>query len=925
MNKTYTYIALLLGLVTLSYNPSVGQCLNISAYASANAPTGGATTLISSCQYASEYATINSVTANTTYESTTDLVGGFFTVTEGTPTGTVVGFGVAPLTWSSNGAGTYYIHLTVDATCTQAFNCQTHSITHIGSACSPIPTTPSVSASTSTVCTGSSTQLNAVSAGSTIFWYTSASGGTSIGSGSSITVTPTAQTTYYAEADNGSCTSTRTAITIATVPSPAAPTNVTTTAGTICEGDNAELSAMATGSSIIYDFTSTYDPSNWAEGHSPSTDLGTIDATGAPNTLGMTSSDGGSFGIHMVTFTITVPSSGNISFDWDYVTTDVDGPFYDKPQYSINGAAFANIPNFDENGLDIQAGSSTIAVNAGDVFSLSMTATDDIMGAATTIYSNFEGPGLGSSDIDWYTVSTGGTSIGTASSGATFPVSPTTTTTYYAEAVASANSCPSATRVPVTVNVQTLSTTPTATPVIGHQCPNTNLNLSATGGTAGTGSSIYWYTGPNGSGTAMGTGGNLAINTGTTGSQTYYIRREGTCNTTADATVTVDVKDYVYGLNGASSVTYCTDNSGWHHFYSGNEILLSIQGDISGADPGYPQISIADNGSFFQTGQGPFAPTSCAASGLTPGEERFEMSRSWNVDFGPTGTYNPPYNVRFYYDPAEKAAIEAAAAAWIAAYPACGYSYKYNSSSNGFYWFKNAGSAYTAPQWDGTHHSGSGGAAGVSSTNYSEWTNVTSFSGGTGGIILVPNSLLNTEWTSFDGSTNGEINTLSWELEQESATSHFNILRSKDGVVFENIATVAAKGTVEQGTSYQYIDEQPLEGTNYYKIELVYLSQKTSSTHLVSLDIKAFNTGYGFYPNPSTGKVYYQYNASNEDVLNIEVMDMLGKKLKEETVTSQVGLNDVLIELDMYPEGSYMVRVHNTTTDNVHTSKIIKR
>ena len=77
-------------------------------------------------------------------------------------------------------------------------------------------------------------------------------------------------------------------------------------------------------------------------------------------------------------------------------------------------------------------------------------------------------------------------------------------------------------------------------------------------------------------------------------------------------------------------MAYCTDNAGWHHFYTGNDIILSIQGDLTGAPAGYPIATVWENSAFYQQGQGPFTVASCL-NGYTPGEERFEMERSWNV------------------------------------------------------------------------------------------------------------------------------------------------------------------------------------------------------------------------------------------------------------------------------------------------------
>jgi hypothetical protein len=61
--------------------------------------------------------------------------------------------------------------------------------------------------------------------------------------------------------------------------------------------------------------------------------------------------------------------------------------------------------------------------------------------------------------IKWYTTETGEEPIGTTASGAGFSVSPTVTTTYYAESVSS-NGCASLARTPVTVTVKTIPDQP---------------------------------------------------------------------------------------------------------------------------------------------------------------------------------------------------------------------------------------------------------------------------------------------------------------------------------------------------------------------------------------------------------------------------------------------------------------------------------
>lgn len=185
--------------------------------------------------------------------------------------------------------------------------------------------------------------------------------------------------------------------------------------------------------------------------------------------------------------------------------------------------------------------------------------------------------------------------------------------------------------------------------------------------------------------------------------------------------------------------------------------------------------------------------------GSDPGEERFEMNRNWNLDFG-GGVLNPPYNVRFYYSPAERAAIENAAVAWMAKYPACGYTYKY-SNPLGFYWFKNAGSNYTAPDYDGLQLPGINGSTG-SGINYGELTGITSFSGGSGAITLAPLSLLPITLGNFNaicGENN--TNTIHWSTISENNSAYFTAERSRAG---DNWLSVDQVPSVTNSNSVQY-------------------------------------------------------------------------------------------------------------------------
>lgn len=85
----------------------------------------------------------------------------------------------------------------------------------------------------------------------------------------------------------------------------------------------------------------------------------------------------------------------------------------------------------------------------------------------------------------------------------------------------------------------TPSVAPTGITVLNNNtCQGTSKTLSVNGGSIGTGGSWNWYTGSCG-GSSVGTGSSIVVNPSIT--TTYYVRAEGTCNTTSCFSVSVVV------------------------------------------------------------------------------------------------------------------------------------------------------------------------------------------------------------------------------------------------------------------------------------------------------------------------------------------------------------------------------------------------
>lgn len=521
--------------------------------------------------------------------------------------------------------------------------------------------------------------------------------------------------------------------------------------------------------------------------------------------------------------------------------------------------------------------------------------------------------------VSFYSGSCGGTLVGSVSpaansaSAALTIAAPTTTTTYFARYEPGTGSgCSNSACVSATINVNTPSTAPSIVPMVGTICPNTDYTLVAVGGIAGSGSTINWYSGPSGTGTWLGSGASLTVTPIV--STTYYARREGTCNNTADASVTVNVKTFVYAANGTSTNNYCTDNAGWHHFYSGDEIIFSLQGDISTVTAGFPIATIHVNGLYYQQTEGPGTALGCSIN-QNPNEERFEMRRSWNLDMGgasPVGTYN----IRFYYQPSEKTAIETAASNWMSTYPDCGYNYKYPNPL-GFYWFKNSGSNYSAPDYDGTHYAAT--ISSVSGVNYAQLTGIPSFSGGSGAVILEPISALPVELTSFAAVCEDVKHSIEiqWSTASENNSSHFTLERSVNGVNWKSIGSVDAAGNSNSQLNYSFLDlDARGDEMVYYRLYQFDIDGVSKVYGPVSAKCLNDQLGFDVFPNPAGTEVtVLLYGEHQDGVSEIIFSDINGKEVKKMTYNEGNG-KLMKVDLSNFESGVYLVRlVSGISTD----------
>jgi hypothetical protein len=255
-------------------------------------------------------------------------------------------------------------------------------------------------ASPAIVCLNSTTTLTATGGGGTgsmIYWYkgTDLCGGTYVGQGSPLTVTPTLGVTiYWARYVNPGCSSGCVSTTVTVNSVPVAPTFPGANPSTICSGNTTTLHATPQGGGTL----------TWYSGSCGGTWVGT--------------------GNNLIV-TPVIPGGGIQSGTLTYYARMENPPCTSSTCVSV-----------------------TVTIHPSNVApSVSATPNPLPQGASTTLHAT-NGSGT---TLNWYTGSCGNTWIGT---GNDLVVSPTVTTTYYAQW--ESTTCPAAC-ASVTVVVQTLT------------------------------------------------------------------------------------------------------------------------------------------------------------------------------------------------------------------------------------------------------------------------------------------------------------------------------------------------------------------------------------------------------------------------------------------------------------------------------------
>ena len=119
-------------------------------------------------------------------------------------------------------------------------------------------------------------------------------------------------------------------------------------------------------------------------------------------------------------------------------------------------------------------------------------------------------------------------------------------------------------------------------------------------------------------------------------------------------------------------------------------------------------------------------------------------------------------------------------------------------------------------------------------------------------FIDISSVILPIELVYFTAEANGNNSVLNWQTSTEINNSHFEILRSIDGVNFQQIDEVSGAGTTTETQNYEYVDVNAgnVASTLYYKLRQVDFDGESEPTSVRIVQFETPEMETKVYPNP---------------------------------------------------------------------------
>ena len=168
--------------------------------------------------------------------------------------------------------------------------------------------------------------------------------------------------------------------------------------------------------------------------------------------------------------------------------------------------------------------------------------------------------------------------------------------------------------------------------------------------------------------------------------------------------------------------------------------------------------------------------------------------------------------------------------------------------------------------------------------------------------------ILQVKWLTFEASKRGETSLLEWTTVEEFNNKGFDVMRSTDGKNFEKIGWIDAAKVPQTVNRYQFIDEHPRRGVNYYQLKQWDHDGRFDFSPVRTVTFSDRNFAVSVTPNPANEFFFVDIQSEYEHSM-IKLIDLTGRVV----LTEEVEDRNIIARLpvDGLPAGAYTLMVES--------------
>lgn len=160
---------------------------------------------------------------------------------------------------------------------------------------------------------------------------------------------------------------------------------------------------------------------------------------------------------------------------------------------------------------------------------------------------------------------------------------------------------------------------------------------------------------------------------------------------------------------------------------------------------------------------------------------------------------------------------------------------------------------------------------------------------------------------------------LDWATASEENSSHFDVQRSRDGLTFETIGSVASKGFSSIKVNYTFTDEEALVGTSYYRLKQVDLDATYEYSKLLSVKRNG-PSAISVFPTVTQEALNLELPFSPSETV-LQVYDKIGRVVSEKIIPAHIV--NYKLNVSRLLNGHYFLVLHDARGQR-QTFKFIK-